>query len=78
VLLQEVACPMREVPTGRPDEGLTDLLGRLDGCTDGRALVLSDGQLVGIVSPSDVNRALQHAGLIGAASRAPMGRGPTG
>lgn len=37
---------------------MTALLPRLDGCTDGRALVMSEGHLVGIVSPSDISRAV--------------------
>lgn len=62
-LLREVACPPAEVPTAHPDEALTALLPRLSGCTDGRALVLADGALVGIVSPSDISRAAALHGL---------------
>lgn len=39
-----------------------DLLPRLTGCADRRALVLSDGRLVGIVSPSDITRLLERLG----------------
>jgi hypothetical protein len=35
----------------------------LNQCADGRALVVSDDQLVGIVSPSDVSRVVQRASL---------------
>ncbi len=59
----EVACPRDELLTAAPDEPLADLLGRLVGCGDGRALVLDDGRLVGIVSPSDVARVVQLAAL---------------
>lgn len=67
----DVACPMDEVVRTTPDEMLVDLLPRLAGCTDGRALVLdAHGELVGILSHTDVSRAIERAGL-----RSP---GPTG
>lgn len=62
-VLREVACPPAEVPVAHPDEALTALLPRLSGCTDGRALVLADNALVGIVSPSDISRAAALHGL---------------
>jgi Zn-dependent protease len=55
----EVAFPLSEVTTTTPDEALVDLLERMVGCSDGRALVLDQGHLVGIVSPTDVARALE-------------------
>jgi Zn-dependent protease/predicted transcriptional regulator len=61
--LRDVACPPSEVPVARPDEPLLDLLGRMQGCTDGRAVVLDGGRVVGVVSPSDVTRTLQVADL---------------
>ncbi|MDQ3886906.1 MAG: CBS domain-containing protein, partial [Actinomycetota bacterium] len=62
--LLDVACPPSEVPVAQPDEPLTDLLPRMAGCTDGRAVVLdAGGRLVGIVSPSDVARAVQNSAL---------------
>src|SRR5690606_28797666 len=57
--LGEVACPADELVLASPDEPLTDLLSRLTDCTDGRALVVTDDRLVGIVSPSDISRAAQ-------------------
>ena len=57
--LREIACPVPEIPVARPDEPLTDLLPRLEGCSDGRAVVLDGGRVVGVVSPSDVARTLQ-------------------
>lgn len=62
-LLRQVACPVNEVPTAAPDELLTDLLPRLGGCADGRALVFERGRLVGIVSPTDISRAAALHGL---------------
>lgn len=61
--LGEIACPLAEVPVASPDEPLLDLLQRLGDVSDRRALVLSGEELVGIVSPFDVSRALEHAAL---------------
>lgn len=61
--LRDIACPPEQIPTAHPDEALTALLGRLSSATDGRALVLADGVLVGIVSPSDISRAVALGGL---------------
>ena len=58
--LADIACPPDEIPTAHPDDPLTDLLPRMAGCTDGRAVVLSaGGRVVGLVSPSDISRAMQ-------------------
>jgi CBS domain-containing protein len=58
--VRDIMCPLDQVPTAAPDESLVALLGRLQGCSDGRALVLGPGgSLVGIVSPSDVSRLMQ-------------------
>ncbi|MCZ7436084.1 site-2 protease family protein [Micromonospora sp. WMMC241] len=61
--LAEVSCRADELVLARPDEQLTELLPRLNECTDGRALVVVDGRLVGIVSPSDISRAVQRGSL---------------
>jgi Zn-dependent protease/predicted transcriptional regulator len=62
--LQEIACPPSEVPTARPEESLVELLERMNGCADGRAVVVDNaGQVVGVVSASDVARSLQLADL---------------
>ncbi|MFD0663929.1 CBS domain-containing protein [Thermocatellispora tengchongensis] len=62
--LREIACPPGEVPSARPDEALTDLLARMNGAADGRAVVLdAAGHLEGLVTPSDISRAVQTAGL---------------
>jgi Zn-dependent protease/predicted transcriptional regulator len=62
--LSEIACRPEEVPTARPDEPLADLLPRMAGCADGRAIVTDgNGAVVGIVSPSDVSRAVQLASV---------------
>lgn len=61
--LGHIACPVAEIPVARPDEPLTDLLPRMEGCTDGRAVVLDQGRVVGVVSPTDIARTLQLADL---------------
>ena len=63
--VRDIACPLKEVPTATPEDSLISLLGRLSGCSEGRALVLRDGKLVGVVSPSDVSRAVQRSSLRG-------------
>ena len=61
--LADIACPPQEVPTTRPDELLTDLLPRLAGCSDGRAVVLDpEERVVAVVSPSDISRTAARAG----------------
>jgi Zn-dependent protease/predicted transcriptional regulator len=62
--LHEIACAPAEVPTALPEEPLVELLERMQGCADGRAVVVDSAvRVVGIVSPSDVARALEIAGL---------------
>uniref|UniRef100_UPI000DE24763 CBS domain-containing protein n=1 Tax=Nonomuraea lactucae TaxID=2249762 RepID=UPI000DE24763 len=62
--LREIACPPEEVPVARRDEPLTDLLPRMGGCSDGRAVVLDPaGRLLGLITPSDISRVVQTAEL---------------
>ncbi|GAA0398865.1 site-2 protease family protein [Micromonospora gifhornensis] len=61
--LEAVACRADDLVLTSPDEQLTDLLPRLSECADGRALVVANGNLVGIVSPSDISRAVQRGHL---------------
>ena len=63
--VRDVACPMDEIPVVGPDEPLADVLPRMAGCSDGRALVVEDGRLVGLLSPTDVMRHLEVAELRG-------------
>jgi len=58
--LRQIACRPEELVLVSPEEPLPDLLPRLNGCADGRVLVVSDGRLVGIISPSDISRAVEH------------------
>lgn len=61
--LADIACPPEEVPVAGPDEPLEELLNRMGDCTDGRAVVVSAGRVVGLVTPSDISRALVAADL---------------
>jgi CBS domain-containing protein len=62
--LAEIACRPADLPIADAQEPLTDLLPRMAGCSDGRAVVLdAQRRLVGIVSPSDVARTVQAAEL---------------
>jgi Zn-dependent protease len=72
VELREVACGPRDLTITSPDEPLTELLPRLNQCADGRALVVENDRLVGIVSPSDISRAMLRGSLYHAAA-APRG-----
>jgi Zn-dependent protease/CBS domain-containing protein len=60
-LVKEIICPADSVSTARPADPVANLLGLPPGCSEGRTLVIDDGRLVGIVSPSDINRLLQRS-----------------
>jgi len=57
--LGDVAIAIAEVPSARPDEMLVELLSPLTPQTGGRALVFDHGELVGIVTPADIARAVE-------------------
>ncbi|MEV4548356.1 site-2 protease family protein [Nonomuraea wenchangensis] len=62
--LADIACPADQVPKAVPDEPLLGLLQRMNGAADGRAVVLGpSGQLLGLLTPSDISRTIQTAGL---------------
>ncbi len=64
--ITDVADPRDTLAVGSPAEPLTDLLPRMSAAVGGagRALVFDDdGSLIGIVSPSDVQRAIERAAL---------------
>lgn len=64
--LTDIACPPEEVPSARPDDPLPELLPRMAGCTDGRAVVVDeDDHVIGLITASDIARALQMADLRG-------------
>jgi Zn-dependent protease/predicted transcriptional regulator len=64
--LAEIACAPEDVPVARPDEPLVDLLGRLRGCADGRAVVVDEtGRAIGLVSPRDISTVMALTDLRG-------------
>jgi CBS-domain-containing membrane protein len=58
-LIKEIFCPLEKVSTANPADPVTNLLGLPEGCSEGRTLIVDRGRLVGIISPSDINRLLQ-------------------
>lgn len=56
--LAEAMIPLTELPTAAPGDPLVQLLPTLDTTPANRALVLDEGRLVGIVTSSDISRAL--------------------
>ncbi|TMD48304.1 MAG: CBS domain-containing protein, partial [Chloroflexi bacterium] len=60
-LIKEITCPLDKVSTIRPADPAANLLNVSDGCSEGRTLVVENGRLVGIVSPSDISRLLQRS-----------------
>jgi Zn-dependent protease/CBS domain-containing protein len=63
-LIKAITCPLDRVPTVSPRDPATNLLEVSDvGCSEGRTLVIDNGRLVGIISPSDINRLLQRSSL---------------
>lgn len=67
--VRDVALDLASTPTAGPAEPLSRVLGRLSGDGEQRILVLDEGKLVGIVTPTDVARVLQRASLDGAPRR---------
>jgi Zn-dependent protease len=59
--LDRVATPIEQVVTARSDDLVVDLLARFTAGSGRRALVVDDGALVGIVTASDLDRAVQVA-----------------
>ena len=71
-----------EMVACRPEDPLAEAAARLRDSADRRAIVVSDGRLVGIVTASDVERAVSHAPVLGggdgdhtSATRPPAGLG---
>ena len=61
--VSDIACPLAEVVTCAPRDDLVDVVQRMGRSPDQRALVFDGERLVGIISPSDVTRAHEHARL---------------
>ncbi|HET6812361.1 MAG TPA: site-2 protease family protein [Acidimicrobiales bacterium] len=65
-----------EMVVCRPDEPLAEAAARLRASADRRAIVVDGGRLVGILTPSDVERAVSHARLLGDREPAGVSWGP--
>ncbi|HZB97592.1 MAG TPA: site-2 protease family protein [Candidatus Sulfotelmatobacter sp.] len=63
VRIGDVATPIDRVAKASPDELVVDVMARLHRGDDGRVLVFDAGSLVGIMSTSDVSRAVELAGM---------------
>jgi len=63
VRVKDIATPLDRVPRAVPDELILELMPRMRASDNGRALVYDESRLVGIVSPSDITRAMTLAGL---------------
>jgi Zn-dependent protease/predicted transcriptional regulator len=61
--IQRVATPLEQVPVATPFEPLLEVLRRVQRSDESRVLVVHDGQVVGIVSPTDIARVLDRAPL---------------
>ena len=61
----DVAEPLESLATGTPNEPFPEILERMAGAPGGggRALVFDDGALAGIITPTDVQRAIDLAAL---------------
>jgi Zn-dependent protease len=69
--ISDIACAMDQVPIVAPGAPAADLLNRPEGCSEGRTLVVDGDRLVGIVSPSDINRLMRRSLPGGAAAERP-------
>jgi CBS-domain-containing membrane protein len=62
--VMDIARPLSEIVTCHPDDALIDVMGRLSPGDGLRALVFDDSTLVGIITATDVTRALSRAELL--------------
>ncbi len=59
--IRQIICPLDKVSTAGPADPISNLIAISSGCSEGRTLVVDGGQLLGIISPSDINRLLQRS-----------------
>jgi Zn-dependent protease/CBS domain-containing protein len=57
--LADIACRLADIARAGPDDSVADILPRLTESADRRALVLSNGHLTGIITPSDITRMVE-------------------
>lgn len=63
-LVRDAASPLADVMVAEPDQPMSEILPRLARSPQGRLLVMRAGELIGIISHTDVVRALQVRSLI--------------
>lgn len=61
--VEDIACPVAEVPTAAPTDRLLDLLPAMAHGGDGRVVVIDDEHIVWILTSTDVTRAVELAEL---------------
>lgn len=62
--LGDIATPLAAIAVAKAEEFLVDVLERLPASDQQRILVLDQGHLTGIVSPSDISRAVSASALV--------------
>ncbi len=60
----QAMCPIGQVPLADPGQPAVDLLGPMTASVPGRAIVLRDGRVAGILSLSDIARAVEAHNLL--------------
>lgn len=70
--VKDVARAIEEIPTADPNDRLVDLIGHIQG-PENRVLVIERGHLVGIVTATDITRALEWATLRNHSTKSPSG-----
>jgi Zn-dependent protease len=63
--VRAVLRPLDEIPTVNEDATLEDVLPHMEPKTEGRALIVRDGQVLGVITLGDVARWLRRAQLLG-------------
>lgn len=63
-LIRDAAIPRDDIPSAAPGEPLVSLLERMTPTTGGRAFVVDGGQVVGIVTPTDITREINVRRLV--------------
>jgi CBS domain-containing protein len=61
--VRDIACTDEDLVRLSPEDTLSDALQQLQGCADGRAVVVQGDRVVGILSPSDISRQAQISAL---------------
>ncbi len=74
ITVDRIACPAADVPQVAADDPFIDALATMSTSADNRLVVVDDGRVVGIVSPTDIARELQLSELRGGRRGTPAAR----